>query len=108
MWRRGYRIMDRHPNCDFTAIAIYIGNHVPPKPNVYEYVFAGTKITYTFNICIVKNLDEQELLVSNNPLDIALLAMYYIIKSQKDYNLLSAYKRKLARLCFEKGFTHNY
>lgn len=105
MWRRGYRIMDRHPNCDFTAIAIYIGNHVPPKPDQYIYEFEGTKFIYKFNICIVKNQNEKELLSSKNPLDIALLAMYYIIKSQKDYNLLSSYKIGLARLCFEKGYT---
>lgn len=104
MWRRGYRIMDKYPDHDFTALAIYIGAQVPPEPNCYTYEFSGTKFSYTYNVCIVKDEDEEKLLASNNPLDIAILAMWYILKAGDDVNLLAQYKRNLARLCFQKGF----
>ncbi|HFC00186.1 MAG TPA: hypothetical protein ENJ53_05220 [Phaeodactylibacter sp.] len=108
MWKRCYRIMDKNPNHDFTAVAIYIGKHVPPEPDRFVYKFEGTEITYKFNTFIVRDQDEKELLASNNPLDIAILAMWYVLKAGNDYDLLGKYKIQLARLCFQKGFNSYY
>ncbi|MEM6966046.1 MAG: hypothetical protein AAF573_14870 [Bacteroidota bacterium] len=106
MWRRGYRIMDKYPEYDFTAIAVYIGAQVPPEPDRFLYQFSGTEFLYKFNTLIVKNQSEEALLASSNPLDIAVLSMLYIIKAGNQNNLLKRYKVQLARLCFQKGYTN--
>ena len=105
MWRRGYRIVDKYPDTDFTAIAVYLGKYVPPNPGKFVHEYEGTRFTYEFNTFLIKDQNEEELLASDNPIDIAILAMFYVQKANGDVKLLEQYKRKLAKSCFEKNFT---
>ena len=105
MWRRAYRIMDKYMDSEFTATAIYLSKTVPPESDRFIYNFEGTEINYIFNAFEIRNQKEAELLVSDNPLDIAILAMFYIIKAGQNFDLLRQYKTKVARLCLERGYS---
>ena len=98
------RLKELFPDAKITAIVIYIGQRVPRRHNIFQYEFGGTKLTYEFNTYIVKKQSEEQLVNSDNPFALAVLACLYIIKSKKDYTKLLDYKRKLARLCFDKAY----
>ncbi len=99
-----YRIRDRHPDTPLTALAIYTGPRASKNPGTYKEAFEGVNVTYNFNYLILKNLKATELLASNNPIDLALLAGLYVLKIKDDHQRALQYKLKLARLCLERGF----
>ncbi|HFA49461.1 MAG TPA: hypothetical protein ENJ95_10650 [Bacteroidetes bacterium] len=99
-----YRLRDKYPNVPLTAIALYTGDKVPSSPGVYEYKFEGTELVYQFPAFTVKDQDEAELLASDNPIDLAILAGLYVLKVKNNLRKAVLYKRKLAELCFERGY----
>lgn len=98
------RLIDLFPNAEITAIVVYIGKRVPTVYDVYEYKFGGTEIRYKFNAYVVKHQKEADLIASENPFALAVLACFYAIKGEKDDNKRLFYKRKLTRLCLERNY----
>ncbi len=105
MFTTFYRLKDWFPGVHITALALYSGEDVPKVFDRYEYEFEGVKLTYIFNALLVKEQQEESLLNSDNPIDLALLAGLYVLKSKNDIQKAGDYKRKLARLCFERGYS---
>lgn len=101
-----YRIYDKY-NQKITAIAIYTGDKTPKKYNKFDYDFLGTKLNYEFNSYKVRSIEEQELLKSENPFALVVLASKYLIQSQKDESKKLSFKLKLIRLCKERKYTDN-
>lgn len=101
-----YRIFDQYSQ-EITAIAIYTGEQIPPNYGKYEYSFLGTKANYEFNTYLVKNTKDKELIESNNPFALAVLATRYLHKSKSDYKKRLTFKRKLIRLSKEKNYSNN-
>ncbi|HFA49462.1 MAG TPA: hypothetical protein ENJ95_10655 [Bacteroidetes bacterium] len=99
-----YRLRDKYPKVPLTAIALYTGDKVPSSPGVYEYKFEGTELVYKFPAFIVKDQDEAELLASDNPIDLAILAGMYVLQAKGDVDRAYLYKNNLARLCFQRGY----
>ncbi len=99
-----YRIFDKNPDTPVTAIALYTGENVPAVYNKYVYEFAGVKNEYTFNTFLVREQQEADLLKSENPIDLAILAGLYALQTKDDVQQALIFKKKLARLCFEKGY----
>ena len=99
-----YRLRDKYPKVPLTAIALYTGDKVPSSPGVYEYKFEGTELVYKFPAFTVKDQDGAELLASDNPIDLAILAGLYVLKVKNNLRKAVLYKRKLAELCFERGY----
>ncbi len=99
-----YRIFDKYSQ-KITAIAIYTGDKVPRKYDQFEYDFLGTTLFYRFNTYKIKSISEKELLASNNPFALAVLANKYLIKSKKDYDKRYTFKLKLIRLCKEREYS---
>lgn len=99
-----YRIFDNRGK-RITAIAIYTGDTIPVKFKKYERELLGTKLSYEFNAYRVREAKEKELLKSDNPFALAVLAAKYLNESKGDADLRYRYKSKLIRLAKERNFT---
>lgn len=97
-----YRILDKYDK-EIAALAIYTGKCVPRKKNTFNYEFYGTKLEYEFNTYVVKDAKEEDLLNSNNPFALVILAIKHLHKSSQDSNETYLFKLRLTKLCKEKG-----
>ena len=96
-----YRIYDKYDQ-KITAIAIYTGSKNPKNYSKFDYDFLGTKVNYEFNSVKLNSYTEKELLKSNNPFAIAVLASKYLIQSKGDNSKRYTYKQKLIRIAKEQ------
>ena len=80
-----------------------------PRPSeqigVYEAGKYGARLKYQYNHIEVFNLDDEELLSSDNPFRIALYAAKKAVLCKNEEQQKLTYLRKLTRLLFERGFT---
>lgn len=97
MFQYFYRIFDRYEQKLYT-IALYTDGTMSFKPDTFSYSFFGTKLTYTFNAYKILEQQEKELLRSNNPFALAILAGLYVLKSRKTDK--RHYKTTLLKLLF--------
>lgn len=66
--------------------------------NIYNYHFFGTELIYKYQAYKILEQDEAELLQSNNPFSLVILAGLYVLRGKKQENLKYPYKRRLMRL----------
>jgi hypothetical protein len=69
---------------DVVAIALLTDNSKHFRPNEYHRSSYGTLVTYKYNIYKFMDHDETELLQSNNPFAIAVLAGKYANDAKSD------------------------
>lgn len=100
-----YRLRDAQPGIPVASMALYTGSKVPKVHGRYNYEFHDTKLVYQFPAFLVREQKEEDLLASDNPIDLAILAALYVIKAKHDTEKSVAFKRMLARLCFERGYS---
>ncbi len=98
-----YRIYDQYSK-DMTAIAIYRGERIPKNYSSFDYNFLGTTVKYQFNAYLVKEAKTDELLKSQNPFALAVLATKYLYKTKRDAKQKLVFKKKLMRLMLEKDY----
>ena len=89
----------------FSSITFFTG--APPKKDEMSFTIDcfGTKLTYQFVGFVAVNQNEQDLLVSDNPFSLAVLAALYAQKTVKNLRRRTAYKEKLVDLAIKKGWT---
>jgi len=92
-----YRIFDKEGKI-ITALAIFAGDSAPKNYDRYEYDLLGTELTYKYNTYCVKDADEEELLKSDNPFALAVLAAIYVNRSKKKGDQRLQHKLKLMDL----------
>ena len=100
-----YRLRDKYPGVPVAALALYTGSQVPAVFDCYKYEFHETKLTYNYPTFQVRNQKAEELLTSDDPIDLAILAGLCVLEMKGDVEKTFHFKRKLARLCFERGAT---
>lgn len=98
-----YRIYDTFGKV-VTALAIFTGDSVPKNYNRFEYEKLGTKAIYEYNTFCLKDMSEEELLVSDNPFALAVLAAKYVNLSNNKDELRYDFKRILFRLAIERKY----
>ncbi len=104
MFRYFYRIIDRY-GFNVTALAIYADNNQTFAPNTYIYQNLETEFIYKFKIYKVLHQKEAELLESNNPFALAVLAAYYKLKTNKtEYDSIKQYRFTFIRLLLERRY----
>ena len=88
---------------DIAAIAIFTG--APPLRESLEYNhnFFNTETIYRFTNYIIAEQNEQELLESENPFAIAVLATLYTYQTVNDAERRFAFKRKVFELAQKKN-----
>ena len=97
-----YRIYDKY-GPHLTALAIYTGSKRQP-PDTFRYELFGTEVTYRFNAFSVRQAVEKDLLASDNPFALVVLAAKYLLNTRKDPQKRYSFKRKLVTLALEKGY----
>lgn len=106
MFRYFYRIYDRY-NKKITALTIFSEGNKGYKPNKFEYDFYGTKLDYQYNTYKILEHTEEELLASNNPFALVVLAGLYAIKAKGEDQKRYRFKKKLFRLLIDRGYERN-
>jgi predicted transposase YdaD len=100
-----YRIFDKY-NKPITAFAIFTDDSFKLYPDKFEQSFLGTSIRYEYNTYKIVEQNEQELLNSNNPFAIVILAVKAALKSNKINELeLFQLKIDLAKTLLRKQFS---
>ncbi|MBM7572701.1 hypothetical protein [Aquibacillus albus] len=102
MFRYYYRIYDKF-NRDIVAIALLTDDSKGFRPDTHHYSFHGTSLTYQYNMYKFNDHEEKELIESNNPFAIAVLAAKYANESKDDEEKRYRFKRKLFRLILQKS-----
>ena len=93
----------RYDTEKITAIALFTG--APPDKSELEYntnVF-GTELTYKFVHYIAAAQNEADLIASDNPVALGILAMLYTWRSEGKPQERLQYKKKLFNLALKKG-----
>ena len=81
MFEYFYRALDKFGRNLYT-IALFTDGSPTFKPNNFHYEFFGTELTYKYNIYKILEQDENQLLQSNNPFSLVILAGLYVIKGK--------------------------
>ena len=97
-------IFIKYGNTDVTALALYTGASRPKVYNCFKVSNFGTTMTYKFNTYTVREQKEAQLLASENPFALAVLASLYMIKAGQDDFKKLEYKKKLVEISIVKNF----
>ena len=100
-----YRIFDKYEQ-ELTPLAIYTGESVPRNYDRFEYNFLGTKNTYKFNAYQVRKAKEADLLQSDNPFALAVLATKYSYQFKGDKYKKFTFKKELFALAEKKKYSY--
>lgn len=87
-----------------TALVIYTGKRVPKNRNYFEMSFHGTLLRYVFNVYVVAEQKEEDLIKSENIFALIILAIKYVIDSPNDYAKRFGFKKKLFSLLLERNY----
>lgn len=85
------------------ALALFVGEKVPPNHNIFEEKNFGTTLTYGYNTYIVAQQSEEELLASDNIFALFILANLYTIKTKDDMERRLEMKKKMYELAIERN-----
>ncbi len=100
-----YRIFDKY-NKPITAFALFTDDSFKFYPDKFEQSFLGTTIRYEYNTYRIVEQNEEELIKSNNPFAIAILAVKTALKSKGiNESELFWLKLDLARTLLQKQFS---
>ena len=98
-------IVVKYKTFDISSLVIYTGATVPRSPDRFTMKNFGTEFLLKFNIYIVKNQDENELLKSENPFALAVLASLYLIKAGRENAKKLEFKKKLTEIAVSKNYS---
>ncbi|PRX31085.1 hypothetical protein BX659_106118 [Orenia metallireducens] len=79
MFKYFYRIYDKY-NKKIVALAIFTEDRKGYKPSSFDYDFHGTKLSYHYNNYKILEQQESELLDSDNPFAMVILARLYSLE----------------------------
>jgi len=103
MFRYYSRIYDRY-QAPVTALAIFTGQNGKTMPNCYTYNFLGTSLVYKYNTCCITDYTDEDLMASNNPFALVVLAAKTaLLMGKKPEVELMERKLLIARLLHGKG-----
>jgi hypothetical protein len=104
MFKYYCRIFDRFDR-PVTAIAIFTGRDGKKLPDTYERSYFGAMLTYKYNTLCILNYNDKQLIKSNNPFAMVILAAQKALIHGKDLdNELLQQKLLIAKLLYRKGF----
>ena len=104
MFRYFYHIYDEYDK-EVVSIAVLTDENRRFKPNKFGYELYGTKLMYKYNTSKLIRYKERELIGSDNPFALVVLASNYSLKAKRDEEKKLEFKRKLVELMFKKGYT---
>jgi hypothetical protein len=100
------RLILKYSNTPITMLAIFVGEQ-PVKPlDSYSIDCFGTECKFKYNTFSVATQSEMELLQSDNPFALVILANLYVIQSKGDIELRARLKRKLLKHIASSNFPY--
>ncbi len=108
MFKYFYRIYDEYSK-KITAISIFTDTNSIYEPNEYIYSCYETSLVYKYKSYKVINQREEDLINSENPFSMIVLAAYYTAKTEgkRDDNERYIFKKNLAKLLLKKSYTRD-
>jgi hypothetical protein len=103
MFTSFYRIYDEYKK-KIVALAVFTDSDVNFKPEKFEYNFFQTELTYKYRTYKAIEQNENELLKSDNPFSLVILATKYAIESKKKEDIKLNFKIKLAKLLLQRNY----
>lgn len=97
-------IATKYKTTDITALVIYTGTRKPAVFDCFTMTNFGTKLSYQFNAYIVRKQKISDLITSDNPFSVAVLAALYMIKAGKNDFQRLEFKKKIVEVTLEKNF----
>ncbi|MDR1579016.1 MAG: hypothetical protein LBS35_01560 [Synergistaceae bacterium] len=87
-------------------VALVIITHKRPanEPAYYSHKRFGTESVYRYNRLVLQELDDNELLASDNPIDLVLYAAKFALKTKKELQKFN-FLRKIVGLLDERGWS---
>jgi predicted transposase/invertase (TIGR01784 family) len=86
------------------TLAIITYKRSPNEPAYYRHSHFGTEILYKYNNLVLDELDDDELMSSDNPIDIILYAAKHAALAKDEHQKLN-FLRKLIELLDERGWS---
>jgi hypothetical protein len=86
------------------AVAIITDKRPKNESRSYSHNHYGTGIVYDYNNLVLLELDDEELISSDNPIDIVLYAAKYAAKAKRELQKYK-YLRKATELLAERGWS---
>jgi hypothetical protein len=91
------KLIARYGMVKCTVLTLYVGDRPTQKFNKYNYDNFGTTVNFGFNTYVVAAQKEANLIASDNPIALCVLANLYVIQSKGD----SIKRRKLKEKFFD-------
>ncbi len=95
-------IIIKHKIYDVAAVVLYAGQKNSNQVDRFEHSFAGTSISYKFNVYKAWEQDESFLIASPNPFALVVLAIQYVLKTKGKFEDRMLFKEKLFELAMQK------
>ncbi len=95
-----------HHRREPVALALIVGRQPKSEMSHYEHSHYGTKVVYEYNNLCLLDLDDEELLASDNPIDMALYAAKMALKVKEEHQKYN-YLYMLTGLLAERGWDTN-
>jgi predicted transposase/invertase (TIGR01784 family) len=86
------------------ALVIITDKRPASEPSYYSHSHYGTESNYRYNSLVLSELDDNELLASDNPIDLVLYAAKFALKEKKELQKLK-FLRKILRILNERGWS---
>jgi hypothetical protein len=93
-----------HYHREPVAIAIITHKRPPNEPTYYSHNHYGTESLYRYNSLVLLELDDDELLASDNPIDLALYAAKFALKTKKELQKFN-FLHTIVELLNERGWS---
>jgi hypothetical protein len=98
-------LFTKYETPEITALAIFTGSSITKKYDNYHSNYYGTTLNYRYNTYIIKDQVEADLIQSDNPFAMAILANYYLLQDQKDGEKRLSFKKKIYEIAIAKKFS---
>ena len=103
---RYYCLLFAHYDKNPIALAILTASRPKSEtPGVYDFLQYGTRLHYSYNCVKLWNLDDEGLLASDNPFDLALYAAKKALAYDNEEQQKLIYLLKLTRILASKGWS---
>ncbi len=103
---RYYCLLFAHYDKNPIALAILTASRPKSEtPGVYDFLQYGTRLHYSYNCVKLWNLDDEGLLASDNPFDLALYAAKKALAYDNEEQQKLIYLLKLTRILVSKGWS---
>jgi len=98
-----YRIYDKFKR-DILSIAVFAESSKGYKPNRFNREFFGCELSFRYRTYKILEQDEEELMESDNPFALVVLAAKRSLESREDEEKRFSFKRELVSLMLEKEY----